>query len=119
MADGQDPDCVNLREWFGKQYRITFDPAYDAKGRHRDKLDPWMMQITCQRGVIYPHGGTLLSVDVDGRPIIANQLAASGVCRLTQDGDHKKTLTFDVADFDVVAKIVKPRRPVTHVEAST
>jgi hypothetical protein len=69
-----------------------------------------MMLIPCRRGVIYPYGGMLLAVDVDGRPITANQLAASGVCRLTLDGDHEKTFTFDVADLDAVAKIVKPRK---------
>lgn len=44
-------NCVNLLEQFGHRYRIGFDPAYNAKGRHRGKLDAWMMLIPCQRGV--------------------------------------------------------------------
>jgi hypothetical protein len=54
--------CINLLE----RFRITWDPAYDAKGRHRHNLDPWMMQIPCRGGItIYPHGGSDLAVEVD------------------------------------------------------
>ena len=68
-------DCINLQEQFGQQYRITFDPAYNPKHVPRDKLDAWMMLIPCRRGVIYPHGGDLLIVEVDGRRVTANRLA--------------------------------------------
>jgi hypothetical protein len=110
-------ECINLREQFGHRYRITFDSAYDPKHRPKDKLDSWMMQIACERGVLYPHGGTRLAVEVDGRAITAGRLWTSGVCTLHQDGDHQKTFTFDAADFQEVAAIVKPRRKRRLTEA--
>jgi len=64
-------DCINLQEQLGHRYRITFDPAYNPKHVPRDKLDPWTMQILCQRGVIYPHGGDLLVAEVEGRRVTA------------------------------------------------
>src|SRR5262245_65154194 len=97
--------CVNLRERFGKHYRITFDEA--AEGRD----DPWMMQIPCTgRGItLYPHGGTLLAVEVDGRWHLARRLREMGLT-VHQDGDREQTFLFDVADFDRVAEVVQPRK---------
>jgi hypothetical protein len=104
------PLCVNLRERFGRQYRITYDPAYDPRHVPRDKLDPWMMQIPCRGGVvIYPYGGQLLAVEVDYRPKTAHRLRQMGL-RCTQDGDREKTFVFDAADFDRVAAVVHPRK---------
>ncbi len=68
------------------------------------------LMVDCQRGIIHPHGGNVLAVEVDSRPITARRLLESGVCTLCQDGICEKTLTFDVADFDIVAAIVKPKR---------
>ena len=102
--------CINLRQRFGSQYRITFDPCYDAKHRPQATLDPWNMQIPCEKGVIYPYGGTKLAVEVDYRAPTAKRLAALPYCRLVQDGDHEKTFVFDVADFKAVAAIVQPKR---------
>jgi hypothetical protein len=68
-----------------------------------------MTLILCQRGEIYPYGGVLLAVDVDGRPVTARRLAKLGL-RLVQDGDNEKTFVFPVEQFAQVAKIVKPRR---------
>ena len=99
-----EPTCINLMERFGKRYRIEFDPAYSAKNRPRDSLDPWMMLIPCQRGVIYPHGGNRLAVEIDGRPISVKRLEVLGCTELVQDGDSEKTFTFDVVDFAKVAK---------------
>jgi hypothetical protein len=110
-------DCINLQEQFGQRYRITFDAAYNPRHCPKDKLDPVMMQIPCERGVIYPHGGTRLAVEVDGRAVTAGKLWSSDACTLHQDGDHQKTFTFDVSDFQVVAAIVMPRRKRRLTEA--
>ena len=67
-------NCINLQEQFGTRYRVTFDPAYSPKHVPRDKLDPWAMLIPCQRGTVYPHGGDLLTVEVEGRRVTANRL---------------------------------------------
>ena len=61
-------DCMNLQEQFGTRYRVTFDAAYNPKHVPRDKLDPCMMQMPCERGTVYPHGGDLLAVEVKGTP---------------------------------------------------
>lgn len=101
---------INLKERFGKRYRIAFDGAYDPRNRPKDKLDPWAMEIPCERGTIYPHGGNDLAVMVDYRPVTARKLATIPGVALVQDGNHEKTFVFDVGLFAAVAEIVKPRR---------
>lgn len=105
-------ECLNLRELFGDQYRITWDEAYGAAHVPHDRRDPWMMALTCTgHGVmIYPHGGAQLAVEVDRRPSIVARLAALSGVRLWQDGDTEKTFLFDICLFDQIARIVKPRK---------
>jgi len=104
------PACVSLLQRFGRECRVTFDPAYDHRHVPRDRLDPWMLQLPCARGVIYPHGGELLAAEVDYRaPTFKALLAIPGV-KLHQDGDHEKTLVFHVDLSPQVAAILKPRR---------
>jgi hypothetical protein len=93
---------VNLRERFGKRYRIGFDPSRSSAWDH----DLWMMTVRCRYGEIYPHGETTLAVDVEGHGKIAAQLAALPC--VTVHRPH--TFLFDVEDFDKVAAIVAPRR---------
>jgi hypothetical protein len=104
-----EPTCLNLRELYGGRYKITYDPAAVTWG---EKRDPWMHQIPCAgKGItIYPHGGTRLAVEIDYRPHIAKRVAALPGVQLHQDGTHEKTYLFDVALFDRIAAIVKPRR---------
>lgn len=104
-------DCVNLREMFGKRWRISWDPAYEPRYVAKEDHDPWMMQIPCKWGItIYPHGGESLAVEVDGHNRIAKKLGAIPGVVLHQDGDDEKTFLFPITVFDPVAAIVDPKR---------
>jgi hypothetical protein len=103
-------DCVNLCEHFGKRYQITWDPAYEPRHVPRDKHDPWMMQIPCRSGTIYPFGGSLLALELDGHSITAGKVAAIQGVRLHQDGDRERTFVFDASLFGQIAAIVQPKR---------
>jgi hypothetical protein len=101
--------CVNLAARFGRDYKITHDPAARTRSQKRD---PWMMQLPCRgEGVtIYPFGGDRLAVEVDGRPGLAKKLAGIPGVVLWQDGDGEKTFLFPVGRFTEVAAVVKPHR---------
>jgi hypothetical protein len=109
---------INLMQQFSQRYRIAFDPVYDPAHRPKDSLDPWMMEIPCERGTIYPHGESDLAVMVDYRPITAKKLAEIPGVILAQDGDQEKTFVFPVGLFDAVAELVKPRRKRHMTEAN-
>jgi hypothetical protein len=104
--------CVNLRERFGRRYRVECEESYHAQyGPNARIEDPWLQTIPCHYGHIYPHGGTTLAASVDGHPNVAGQLRQLACCRIHQDGDFGElTVIFDVADFPVVARVMKPRR---------
>ena len=99
--------CINLRERFGKQYRISYDEAASAGG---ERADPWMMIILGRFGTIYPYGRESLAVEIDGHPRIAKQLGAIPGIVLHQDGDDEKTFVFPVDLLDQVAAIVESKR---------
>lgn len=100
--------CLNLKELFGDRYRIAFDPAYNP--RHKHVLDPWMMVIPCRYGEIFPYGGELLVVEVEGHPGLARQLDAIPETCVFQQGDGFVAFRFPLPVFEQVAEIVKPRR---------
>lgn len=101
------PACINLADTFGDRFRITHDESAVTWG---DRRDPWMMQIPCERGTIFPHGGSLLAVEIDGRTLTAKRLADLPCCTVQQWGDAERTLLFHLADFETVAAVVKPRK---------
>ena len=101
--------CVNLAARFGRDYKITHDPAARTRSQKRD---PWLMQLPCRgTGVcIYPHGGDKLAVQLDGRPGLTKKVAALPGVELWQNGDGETTFVFPVGRFAEVAAIVKPHR---------
>jgi hypothetical protein len=103
-------ECIDLRHLFGADYKISWDEAYDAKGKHRDSLDPWYALIPCRFGVIYPHGGNRLAVEVDRHPKATKLLLALPGLTPTQSGDDEMTFVFEVGLFAQVAAVVQPRR---------
>lgn len=104
--------CINLKERFGRRFRVAYEESYRAAyGANARTEDPWLMAILCRYGHIYPHGGTTLAASIDGHPNVASQLRRLACCRVRQDGDGGElTVHFDVADFSAVARILRPRR---------
>lgn len=96
---------INLKEMLGKRYRITWDEAKEPK----TKADPWLMQIPCRYGMIYPYGGKLLAVECDYHPGLGRRLRDLGLV-LSQGGDQEKTFLFPMERFEEVAAIVKPKK---------
>src|SRR6516162_3941051 len=98
------PTCLNLRQLFGKKYRLGWDAAREGYDK-----DPWLLEMPCYRGTIYPWSSTLLAVEVDYHPGVARKLARLGLVKV-QDGNHEKTFVFPLDRFAEVAAIVRPRR---------
>ena len=104
--------CINLKERFGRRYRVTYEESYRAdRGDSARAADPWLMIVPCRYGHIFPHGGNMLAASVDGHPNVAGVLRRLPCCRVHQDGDFGEvTIVFDVGDFAKVARIIRPRR---------
>jgi len=96
---------TNLRELFGRRYRIEYDPAHAGR-----KDDPWLQVIPCRRGHIYPHGGDLLGLATNGRGSTATVIAKLPGVTVLQDGNDGINAVFPLRLFPQVAKLIKPRR---------
>lgn len=95
----------NLRDLFGDRFRIGYDPAAATRVA---RMDPWMQTMPCQNGVIYPYGVNRLAVEC--KTATARRLTGLPNIIVHQQGDTDWTLLFDLAMFEAVAKIVKPRK---------
>jgi len=95
----------NLQNLFGNRFRVSHDPAART---YAEKQDPWMMTLPCENGVIYPQGTNRLAVEC--KTSTAGKLLTLQGITVHQKGDREWTLLFDVAMFDAVAAIVKPKK---------
>src|SRR5262249_15653489 len=96
--------CISLVELFGDRYRVTLD-RQSGEGPRDNR--PWLQEIRCRRGLIYPYSATHLAVQVDYHRCVAQRLVRMGF-QLIQDGDREKTFVFTIDRLDEVAVIVEP-----------
>jgi hypothetical protein len=100
-------ECVDVRTLGRFRVEGTEDRVAGTK------LDPWNFEILCARwkGRIYPHGGTRLQAWITTRRVkgVLAALLAVGATPW-QVGDHEATVLFEVADFERVAAVLRPRK---------
>jgi hypothetical protein len=102
--------CINLFDLFGDRYKVTIDR--DSAEGPRDK-DPWLQQVRCRYGLIYPHSATHLAIRLDHHPVVAMRLVRLGV-ELIQDGDHEKIFIFTPDRFQELADRPAPQAAPVH-----
>jgi hypothetical protein len=104
-------ESINLRERFGKRYKVTYEESYQAQHGPRAWVDdPWLMIIPCRHGHIFPWGGDKLTASTDRRGGIAKSLMGLPGVAVHQDGSDGVTAVFPVERFDAVAALLIPRR---------
>ena len=105
------PDCINLKQRFGEQFRVEYEESYRVeRGENGRAEDPWLMILLCEHGHICPWGGTQLAACTNHAGRVATKLKALPFTTVAQDGDDGANVLFDVEHFDQVAAIMKPRR---------
>ena len=103
--------CVNLKERFGRRFKITYDPSYQAeRPEFREAEAPWLMMIPCEHGDICAWGGDNLAACTRTAGPIAKRLKALPFATVAQDGSDGANVVFPVNHFEEVAAIMKPRR---------
>jgi len=106
----QKARCVNLKERFGKRFKVRREESYEAENpKYRAEEEAWLQIIPCVGGEIYPHGGDTLAAYLRPGPR-AESLKRLRCVRVKTLGSDGVTVLFDVADFDQVAGIMQPRK---------
>ena len=104
-------DCIDLKARFGERFRVRYEEAYRHQyGDGARVVDPWYMEVVCQHGCVYPHGGRRLAASTNSSGPVAKRLRAMPGVEVRQDGSDGVTVLFDVDLFEVVAEVIKPRR---------
>jgi hypothetical protein len=99
---------VNLKEIYGKTYRITLDESASIDGQtHEERL--WLYQIPCKFGHIFVQGENTLGAYCNRIKVIPRLIALPGV-RVKQRGDREVNVAFDPAQLAEVAQLLKARK---------
>lgn len=61
--------CINLAERFGRRYRIGWETEGKTKSEWPREDWPWLMELRCRYGKVYPLGGEILQAMTDKRRI--------------------------------------------------
>ena len=93
---------LNLKTRFGKLYRI-------CKEQGTEPNDPAGWTIPAKYGHFYSHGPDAIGVATNGRGIVRRLLTVAGLV-IVQDGSDGINATFPPAEFEAVAKIIRPRK---------
>ena len=102
---------MNLKERYGKRYRVRHEKSYKAQyGPRAWTPDTWLQIIPCRHGHIYPHGGDVLAAATDKAGGMARRLKALDFATVHQDGTDGVTVLFPIERFDEVAEIMQPKR---------
>jgi hypothetical protein len=104
---------INLLEQYGDEFKVGFDPCYDAAGVPREKLDLHLMRLTGKYGSVHPHSSELLAVETEGHPIVKGYLESLECTTTHLDGDCGfGSFLFKPEHLGEIAKIVRLyRRP--------
>jgi hypothetical protein len=100
--------CVNLGARFGRRYRIGWEANGAMKAQWQREEWPWLMELRCHRGKVYPWGGELLQAWTDRRRTGAQLRALP--CVLHAKGDDETVIRFYVDHIEAVLAVLKPYR---------
>ena len=97
-------DPIDLRKKFGHRWQVSLDAA--AFGRWSD---PWLFQIDCRNGHLFPVGGDLLGAATNSPGTVVRRLKAIPRVVLVCDGCDGANVEFPVAVLKQVARVMRPK----------
>jgi hypothetical protein len=98
------PTCVDLRKRF-PGYRLQWDESH-IPGQD---FDPWLLEIPCKYGKIYPYGGKQLCAYTDRPRLIARLRAIAGAVA-HQEGDFELVVRFPVDGWKPYFQLLRAKR---------
>lgn len=104
-------NCIDLEQLYGDRFKIIYEESYCAeRSEFRAAEESWLRIMLCVNGHICPWGGSNLAACTNRAGTVARALRRLPFVRVAQDGSDGINAVFDVAHFDEVAALMKPRR---------
>jgi hypothetical protein len=102
---------INLKESYGKRYKVFMDEAWECEKNRQEEDKPWYYELRGKYGFIYPYGDTTLGVMVTSE-IIKGRLKRDfkGRVNIFWDGDGEGVFLFNPTIIHEIAAMIKVRR---------
>jgi hypothetical protein len=107
--------CVDLEALFGDQYRLRKEADGVTWFETPEHERPWLLELACRYGIVYPHGGDVLAVTVTSRRI--GRQVSTLPCIVSRRGEVELVVTFHVGDAEQVLALLRPYRAHVMTEA--
>lgn len=106
-----EPPCVNLREQFGRRFKITYEESYVAAyGLKAGREDAWLQIIPGARGHVYPHSAAMVAASTNTSGPTARRLKVLPFVQVWTDGSDGVTVLFPPEHLERVADLLGLRR---------
>jgi len=98
--------CINLRERFGRRFKVTYEESYAAAyGPKATRDDPWLQIIPGARGHVYPHSAAMLAASTNRSGPTARRLKALPFVQVYTEGSDGVTVLFPPDHLDLVNEV--------------
>ena len=103
--------CVNLKERFGRRFKIVMEESYGVQyGPRATRDDPWLQIIPGRLGHVFVHSATMLAASTNTAGPTARRLVALPGVVLWQDASDGVTVLFPPDRLEAVAALLHLRR---------
>lgn len=102
---------INLREYYGKQYKIFLDESWEYMENKSEEEKPWCYELRGKYGLIYPYDDSTLAVMVTSESIKGRlKRNFKGRVATFWDGDGEGVFLFDPGLIYEIAEMIRARR---------
>lgn len=101
---------IDLKEQYGKRYRVTLDESWDVE-RDKKAVDrPWYDEIGGRRGWCYLQNRSVLAIELNNRIFTANKDKLSFPYVHVRGGGETQKLFVDEKHIDKAISLILPRK---------
>lgn len=101
---------IDLKEKFGKRYRVTLDESWDVERNRKAEDRPWYDEILGSRGWCYLQNRSVLAVEMKNRVFNAYEHKMPFPYSHVRVGDETQKLLVNEEHIDKSISFIRPKR---------
>lgn len=101
---------IDLKEQYGKRYKVTLDESWDVERDRKAADRPWYEEIKGKRGWCYLHNRSVLSVEISNRVFNAYQHKMPFPYSYVRGGDETQKVLVEEEHIAKAINFIIPRR---------
>ena len=101
---------MNLKEMYGKRYRISMDESYAAEKDPEARKEIWRYyEIRGKYGMVFPYGWNKPAVTFTSNKV-SNKTSKDRNWQILQNGEDEQTYLVPKEDLEYVIESINPRK---------